>query len=148
MSSTAPSADLPVVDVPALRAQVPALDEGLAFFDGPGGTQVPGPVAAAAAEATLLVVLAGRTAASSLREAQAALAAAGAKLEGVALNDRDHPTLAAELSRQAARLSRLAPGLHRRLDRAVLEQHCPVCHPLDLAEVMARNDHGAAVRAH
>ncbi len=49
MSSTAPSADLPVVDVPALRALVPALDEGLAFFDGPGGTQVPGPVAAAVA---------------------------------------------------------------------------------------------------
>jgi len=39
----------PPVDVAALRAQVPALAEGLAFFDGPGGTQVPAPVADAVA---------------------------------------------------------------------------------------------------
>ncbi|WP_299036776.1 cysteine desulfurase-like protein [uncultured Pseudokineococcus sp.] len=40
---------LPPVDVEALRAKVPALAEGLAFFDGPGGTQVPAPVAGAVA---------------------------------------------------------------------------------------------------
>ncbi|MEJ5945772.1 cysteine desulfurase-like protein [Pseudokineococcus basanitobsidens] len=41
-SSPAPRSD---VDVAALRAQVPALEEGIAFFDGPGGTQVPAQVA-------------------------------------------------------------------------------------------------------
>ncbi|MFM8774813.1 MAG: cysteine desulfurase-like protein [Actinomycetota bacterium] len=38
-------------DVQRLRAQVPALAEGLAHFDGPGGTQIPEPVAAAMAAA-------------------------------------------------------------------------------------------------
>ncbi|MEU3275979.1 cysteine desulfurase-like protein [Streptomyces antibioticus] len=33
------------LDLPALRAHFPALDSGLAFFDGPGGTQTPRPVA-------------------------------------------------------------------------------------------------------
>ncbi|WP_433797278.1 hypothetical protein [Actinoplanes sp. CA-252034] len=33
------------LDVTALRAQFPSLDSGLAFFDGPGGTQTPRPVA-------------------------------------------------------------------------------------------------------
>jgi cysteine desulfurase family protein (TIGR01976 family) len=38
-------------DVAALRARVPALDHGVAHFDGPGGTQVPAEVARAVAEA-------------------------------------------------------------------------------------------------
>lgn len=38
-------------DVQRLRAQVPALAEGMAHFDGPGGTQIPEPVAAAMAAA-------------------------------------------------------------------------------------------------
>ncbi|MFF9774288.1 cysteine desulfurase-like protein [Streptomyces sp. NPDC013978] len=33
------------IDVTALRAHFPSLDSGLAFFDGPGGTQTPRPVA-------------------------------------------------------------------------------------------------------
>jgi cysteine desulfurase family protein (TIGR01976 family) len=33
------------IDVTALRAHFPSLDHGLAFFDGPGGTQTPRPVA-------------------------------------------------------------------------------------------------------
>ncbi|MGW1321117.1 cysteine desulfurase-like protein [Streptomyces antibioticus] len=37
------------LDLPALRAHFPALDSGLAFFDGPGGTQTPRPVAEAVA---------------------------------------------------------------------------------------------------
>lgn len=32
-------------DVARVRAQVPALEDGTAYFDGPGGTQVPAPVA-------------------------------------------------------------------------------------------------------
>jgi cysteine desulfurase family protein (TIGR01976 family) len=35
------------LDVTALRAHFPSLDSGLAFFDGPGGTQTPRPVAEA-----------------------------------------------------------------------------------------------------
>src|SRR4051812_17133608 len=38
-------------DVAAVRAQFPALRAGTAHFDGPGGTQVPEPVARAVAEA-------------------------------------------------------------------------------------------------
>jgi cysteine desulfurase family protein (TIGR01976 family) len=38
-------------DVTAVRAQFPALHEGLAHFDGPGGTQVPAAVTEAVAEA-------------------------------------------------------------------------------------------------
>ncbi|MDX3579851.1 MULTISPECIES: cysteine desulfurase-like protein [unclassified Streptomyces] len=37
------------LDVAALRTRFPALAEGLAFFDGPGGTQTPTPVAEAVA---------------------------------------------------------------------------------------------------
>ncbi len=36
-------------DVPALRAHFPALDHGIAYFDGPGGSQVPDVVAGAVA---------------------------------------------------------------------------------------------------
>ncbi|MFJ8667507.1 cysteine desulfurase-like protein [Streptomyces sp. NPDC093600] len=47
------------IDVTALRAQFPSLDHGLAFFDGPGGTQTPRPVADAIA-ATLTGPLSNR----------------------------------------------------------------------------------------
>jgi hypothetical protein len=84
-----------------------------------GAQSLPGLTAAAAAEATLLVVLAGRTAASALREARERLRMAGANLVGVALNDRDNPSLAMELERQATRFARILPGLATRLTRAV-----------------------------
>ncbi|MEV5803192.1 cysteine desulfurase-like protein [Streptomyces collinus] len=47
------------IDVNALRAHFPSLDSGLAFFDGPGGTQTPRPVADAIA-ATLTGPLSNR----------------------------------------------------------------------------------------
>lgn len=43
------TSNTPGYDVDALRAQFPALADGLAHFDGPGGTQVPASVAAAVA---------------------------------------------------------------------------------------------------
>jgi cysteine desulfurase family protein (TIGR01976 family) len=46
-------------DVAALRAQVPALAEGAAHFDGPGGSQVPTPVARAVHD-TLVSAIANR----------------------------------------------------------------------------------------
>ncbi|MFE0729917.1 cysteine desulfurase-like protein [Streptomyces antibioticus] len=51
------------LDLPALRAHFPALDSGLAFFDGPGGTQTPRPVADAVA-ATMTGPLSNRGAVS------------------------------------------------------------------------------------
>lgn len=36
---------MPEYDVARVRAQVPALESGIAFFDGPGGSQTPAPVA-------------------------------------------------------------------------------------------------------
>lgn len=47
------------IDLTALRAHFPSLDTGLAFFDGPGGTQTPRPVAEAIA-ATLTGPLSNR----------------------------------------------------------------------------------------
>ena len=46
-------------DVAAVRAQFPALRAGTAHFDGPGGTQVPEPVARAVAD-TLTSPIANR----------------------------------------------------------------------------------------
>ncbi|MGW1214994.1 cysteine desulfurase-like protein [Streptomyces sp. NPDC002499] len=52
------------VDIAALRGHFPSLDHGLAFFDGPGGTQTPRPVAAAITE-TLTGPLSNRGGVSS-----------------------------------------------------------------------------------
>src|SRR3954453_18808426 len=68
-------------DVAAVRAAFPALRAGTAHFDGPGGTQVPEPVARAVA-ATLTSPIANRgrgtaaerTAAEGVLAARAALA--------------------------------------------------------------------------
>lgn len=44
-----PTKGIPMFDVAALRSVVPALADGTAFFDAPGGTQTPAPVAGAMA---------------------------------------------------------------------------------------------------
>ena len=49
MTTSAPS--VPVFDTARARADFPALQEGLAHFDGPGGTQVPAAVSDAVADA-------------------------------------------------------------------------------------------------
>ena len=84
-----------------------------------GAQRLPGATAAAAAEATLLVVLSGRTPAAAVREAREVLAGAGATLLGTVLNDRDSPSLLSELEREARRLGRIAPGLARRAAAAL-----------------------------
>jgi protein-tyrosine kinase len=81
----------------------------------PPGDGVPPLSVAAAAEATLLVVLAGRTPASDVREATQRLERGRARLIGSVLNDRDNPSLLAEMEREAGRLERIAPGLVRRI---------------------------------
>jgi hypothetical protein len=80
---------------------------------------IPGLAAAVAVEASLLVLLAGRTPVSAVREARHALDKAGARLLGTVMNDRDNPSLRAELERQALRLARFAPRLAQRLARQV-----------------------------
>lgn len=80
-----------------------------------GGQGVPPASVAAAAEATILLVLAGRTSAADVREARQRLDRARAKLIGTVLNDRDNPSLLAEMEREAGRLDRFAPGLVRRI---------------------------------
>lgn len=72
-------------DVEAVRAQFPALRSGTAFFDGPGGTQVPTPVARAVAD-TLTSPIANRgqvtAAARAAEQVVADCRAAGADLLG------------------------------------------------------------------
>ncbi|GGN92738.1 cysteine desulfurase-like protein [Actinoplanes lobatus] len=74
------------IDVTALRAHFPSLEGGLAFFDGPGGTQTPRPVAGAIA-ATLTGPLSNRGAVSvselNAERAVAEFRAAYADLLGV-----------------------------------------------------------------
>lgn len=70
---------------------------------------VPGTTAAAAADATVLVTLAGRTPANRVREARERLASVGANVIGAVLNDRDNPSLLTELDRETWRLIKLFP---------------------------------------
>ena len=82
---------------------------------------VPGTTAAAAADATILVTLAGRTPANRVREAREKLAACGANVIGAVLNDRDNPSLLTELDRETWRLAKMFPrqmaNLRARLHR-------------------------------
>ncbi len=59
------------LDVGALRAQFPALAEGAAHFDGPGGSQVPTPVGAAVAAVLTSAISNRGTATRSERRAEA-----------------------------------------------------------------------------
>ncbi len=87
-----------VLDAPPLLAA--------AQSNGPGGLAV-----ASRAATTVLVVLAGRTRAEKVRQAQAKLLRAGGHLSGVVLNDRENPSLRAEMERELGRLARWAPRL-------------------------------------
>lgn len=78
------------------------------------------PVSAAQAlDGVVLSVMVRRTREAALIGAVETLAAAGARSLGVVANDRDNPTLAAELGREARRLRRLVPGLALRVERWV-----------------------------
>lgn len=83
-----------------------------------------GVTVAAAADATILVTLAGRTPASRIRQARDMLNAAGVRLIGTVLNDRDNPSLRSEMERETYRLAPLLPrlmaGLRGRLRRSAL----------------------------
>ncbi|MEU4039698.1 cysteine desulfurase-like protein [Streptomyces collinus] len=89
------------IDVNALRAHFPSLDSGLAFFDGPGGTQTPRPVADAIA-ATLTGPLSNRgvTSPSELNaeRAVAAFRSAYADLLGMPADGIVHGRSATQLT--------------------------------------------------
>jgi cysteine desulfurase family protein (TIGR01976 family) len=69
-----------VYDVPALRARIPALASGTAFFDGPGGSQTPAEVAQAIG-AALSAPLANRgTVTAAARNAEAIVTGARAAM--------------------------------------------------------------------
>lgn len=81
--------------------------------------EITGATAASAADACVMVTLAGRTPSSRIREARDMLNAAGANLIGTILNDRDNPSLRAELDRQTYRLNRLLPQTMGKLRRKI-----------------------------
>ncbi|WP_327318645.1 cysteine desulfurase-like protein [Streptomyces sp. NBC_01235] len=89
------------IDVAALRAHFPSLTHGLAFFDGPGGTQTPTPVAEAVTR-TLTGPLSNRGLVSaSERNAERAVTefrAAYADLLGVPANSVVHGRSATQLT--------------------------------------------------
>lgn len=72
---------------------------------------IPAEQICAACEGCLLIVLAGRTSETSVRQAARRLQAVNARLVGAVLNDYLNPCLAAELRRETWRLQRLAPRL-------------------------------------
>jgi len=88
----------------------------------PESNVIAGLAAAAAADACVLVTLAGRTSGSRIRAAREKLTAAGANLIGSILNDRDNPSLLAELDRQTYRFAKYFPnwmaGLRARMHRS------------------------------
>ncbi|WP_069770089.1 cysteine desulfurase-like protein [Streptomyces sp. LUP30] len=89
------------IDVAALRAHFPSLAQGFAFFDGPGGTQTPAPVAEAIVR-TMTGPLSNRgTVSASERNAERAVAAfraAYADLLGVPANGIVHGRSATQLT--------------------------------------------------
>jgi protein-tyrosine kinase len=80
---------------------------------------VPPEILAAACDSCVLVMLAGVTKQAPARLAVDRLTAAGAKIAGVVLNDRDNPTLADEMCREINRMKRWMPKLADRLCRWV-----------------------------
>nr|WP_294564942.1 hypothetical protein [uncultured Rhodopila sp.] len=76
----------------------------------PYSGEIAGITAAAAADVCILVTLVGGTSGTRVREAREKLAAAGANLVGTILNDRDNPTLLAELDRETYRFAKYFPG--------------------------------------
>jgi Mrp family chromosome partitioning ATPase len=88
----------------------------------PDSGEIAGITAAAAADVCILVTLAGGTSGTRIREARDKLAAAGANLIGAILNDRDNPSLLAELDRETYRFAKYFPdwmaGLRARMHRS------------------------------
>lgn len=72
---------------------------------------IPAEQICAACEGCLMIVLAGKTSETSVRQGVRRLRAANARLVGAVLNDWLNPSLATELRRETWRLQRFAPRL-------------------------------------
>jgi protein-tyrosine kinase len=83
---------------------------------------VPPEILAAACDSCVLVMLAGGTKQAPAQLAVDRLTAAGAKIAGIVLNDRDNPTLANEMCREVNRLKRFFPKLSDRLCQWIRRQ--------------------------
>ena len=77
------------------------------------------PLTASAADAVLLVTLPGTSPRAAMDEVLKWLGESGAILSALVLNDRENPTLAQEMIREARRFARLAPGLVRWIERRI-----------------------------
>lgn len=97
----------------AVVVDLPPLDGGPAFGADPVS-------AAQALDGVVLSVMVRRTREAALIGAVEALAAAGVRTLGVVANDRENPTLASEIAREARRLRRFMPSLALRIERLAL----------------------------
>lgn len=76
---------------------------------------VPPDAVCAAADATVMVVLTGRTTEGKVLESKEKLHTSNARLIGAVLNDRYAPGLPAEMLRETARIEKTLPGLAAKL---------------------------------
>lgn len=115
----------------ALAAQVErwAPEWGMVIFDtapllSRDFETIPAASIASAAQAAVMVVAAGRTPQSAIRDGRARLTSSNARLLGTVMNNRDNPSLLTELERESYRLApmmpRLMAGLRARLRHATL----------------------------
>jgi Mrp family chromosome partitioning ATPase len=80
---------------------------------------IPAEVVCGACDGGVLVVLAGRTSESAVRDAAGLLRNSGGKLLGAVFNDQYNPTLASEMLREAARLSKSFPRIRNFLSEKI-----------------------------
>ena len=80
---------------------------------------IPAELVCASCEATVQVVLAGRTAETNIRRAVDRLRDAQANLIGTVLNDKYNPHLADEMIRETKRLDKYVPGLMEKIRRKI-----------------------------
>lgn len=83
---------------------------------------LPADLVAASVDAVVLAVMAGRTRLTQVDAALGLLKRVGAPIAGIVMNDRDNPSLRAEILREIQRLDRLVPGLSPRIRRWVNQQ--------------------------
>lgn len=97
----------------AVVVDLPPLEDGPAFGADPVS-------AGQALDGIVLSVMVRRTKEAALIGTVETLAGAGVRTLGVVANDRDNPTLAAEIAREARRLRRIVPSIALRIERAAL----------------------------
>lgn len=80
---------------------------------------IPAELVCSSCDATILVVLSGRTAETNIRRAVERLRDAQANLIGTVLNDRYNPHLAEEMIRETRRLDKWVPGIMEKIRRKI-----------------------------